>query len=226
MGSVPVYNLKGEETGRIELDGKIFTGRINERLLHQAVVMYLANRRQGNADTKTRSEISGGGRKPWRQKGTGRARAGSNRSPLWRGGGTSFGPQPRDYGYQMPRTAKREALVSALQAKLRDNELMVVERIAVESPKTKNFVQLLSGLEAAGKKGPDGKKKVSILVVMKEADPAVVKAGRNLSRVTLKTVGSFSTYDLLVNARVLFAADAWKALMARISAPGRDQKGN
>src|SRR5690606_18727326 len=147
---VAVYNTKGEQVGDIELRDDIFGVEANEALVHQAVVRYLANQRQGTASTKTRGEVSGGGRKPWRQKGTGRARHGSIRSPIWVGGGTVFGPKPRDYRQAMPKKARRAALRSALSSKVAAGEFLVLDELQLAQPKTRQVVELLNNLNAKG----------------------------------------------------------------------------
>lgn len=142
MPKVAVYDIAGKQAGEIELNESVFGVEVNEALLHQAVVMQLASQRLGTHSTKTRGLVRGGGRKPWKQKGTGRARAGSTRSPIWVGGGVTFGPQPRSYAFKMPRKQRRLALKSALSAKLTEGELVVVDSVNFEQPKTKNVVQM------------------------------------------------------------------------------------
>src|SRR5215468_3332978 len=145
--TVPVVNQSKEPAGEITLPAGVFDGPVRRHLLYEVVNMQRANRRAGTASTKTRGEVRGGGKKPWRQKGTGRARAGSSRSPLWVGGATIFGPQPRDYSYRLPASARKAALRSALAAKLRDGQLLVVDRLAIEEPKTRLLAKLLSDLQ-------------------------------------------------------------------------------
>ena len=151
MAEIEIYNIKGKSVGKIELDKDIFNGKVNEPILHQVIRMYEANQRQGTASTKTRSEVSGGGRKPWKQKGTGRARAGTIRSPLWRGGGIVFGPHPRDYSYQVPKSVKRLALISSLNAKLNDKNMIVIDEIKLDKAKTKEIAAALRNLKAEKK---------------------------------------------------------------------------
>ncbi len=157
--------------GDLELSETVFGAPVNEGLVHQAVVRYLANQRQGTASTKTRGEVSGGGRKPWRQKGTGRARQGSIRAPQWVGGGTVFGPKPRDYRQAMPKKARRAALRSALSSKVASGELLVLDELTFEEPKTKKMVEVLQNLKAAG---------ASALVVTGELDRNVILSARNI----------------------------------------------
>ena len=168
------------------LNEMIFGAKPRNHLLHQAVVMQLANRRTGSAATKSKGFVSGGGKKPWRQKGTGRARAGSIRSPIWVGGGTVFGPQPRDYSYRMPRTARREALLSALSLKKRESKLIVVDKLELEQAKTKLMVQALAELKVA-----------SALLVIPQADAKIERSARNLPNVKVLRVDGLNVYDLL-----------------------------
>ncbi|MGB4186359.1 MAG: 50S ribosomal protein L4, partial [Limnochordia bacterium] len=170
MPKVAVYNMEGVQIGDIELNDAIFGVTINEALMHQAVLSHLANRRQGTAATKSRGMVRGGGRKPWRQKGTGRARVGSIRSPLWVGGGVVFGPQPRDYSFSLPKKARRMALKSALSAKVRDGELIVLDELNIEEPKTKLMVKVLKALNADKKP----------LIVIGDWDANIELATRNI----------------------------------------------
>ncbi|NLW07343.1 MAG: 50S ribosomal protein L4, partial [Clostridia bacterium] len=149
MPKVALYNIQGQQVGEVDLVEQVF-GEVNEAVLHDVVVMQMASRRRGTAKTLTRAEVSGGGRKPWRQKGTGRARVGSIRSPLWRGGGVVFGPQPRDYSYKLPQKVRRLALRSALASKVRDGNIIVLDSLRLEKPRTKDMVNILNNL-AAGK---------------------------------------------------------------------------
>src|SRR5262249_49860777 len=166
--------------GEIEVPAALLAGPVREHLLHEMVRSQLAGRRAGTAATKTKGFVSGGGKKPWRQKGTGRARAGSIRSPLWAGGGTIFGPQPRDYGYRLPKTARRAALRAALAARHAAGALVVVESLTLPEPKTKRMVECLNGL---------GLGETSVLVVLAAADPVVERAARNLPGVKVLRVG-------------------------------------
>ena len=152
MPKVAVYDITGKQTGELELNENVFGVEVNEAVVHQAVVMQLASQRLGTAATKTRGLVRGGGKKPWKQKGTGRARAGSIRSPLWVGGGTVFGPQPRSYAFRMPRKQRRLAIKSALSAKVNSGELVVVDSISFDAPKTKNVVKMLKDFNAADNK--------------------------------------------------------------------------
>src|SRR5690554_6321990 len=164
MPVVPVFNMEGQQVGEMAFRDEIWAVPLKRALIHQAVLAHLANRRQGTHSTKTRGEVSGGGRKPWRQKGTGRARQGSIRSPLWRHGGIVFGPKPREYGFTIPRKARRLALKSALSAKLRDGQVVVLEQLRLSEPKTRAMVSVLDGLKVKGRKS---------LIIMGEKDPNV-----------------------------------------------------
>ena len=171
MPTLPVYNMDGEQTGEISLNDSVFSVKVNEPLLHKAVLMQQASKRLGTAKAKTRSEVRGGGRKPWRQKGTGRARHGSRRSPLWTGGGIVFPPTPRDYKFKMPKKAMRLALKSALSAKVKSGELIILEKLEFAEPKTKAMVKVLDNLKIGDQKA---------LFVQAEADENVVKSARNI----------------------------------------------
>jgi large subunit ribosomal protein L4 len=200
MPKVSVYNIAGNPTGEeIELLDQVFDVEMNAGLVHQAVVMQMASWRQGNASTKTRGLVRGGGRKPWRQKGTGRARAGSIRSPLWVGGGTVFGPQPRSYKKAMPRKARRLAIRCALSDKVRSGELVVVEGLTFAQPKTKDAVKLLSGFGAGASKA---------LIITNGLDVNVLKSARNIPGVKTLSNSFLNVYDLLNAQKVLLAKDA------------------
>jgi large subunit ribosomal protein L4 len=189
------------------LNEAIFGAKPRTHLLHQAVVMQLANRRTGSAATKSKGFVSGGGKKPWRQKGTGRARAGSIRSPIWVGGGTVFGPQPRDYSYRMPRTARREALLSALSLKKRENKIIVVDKLELEQAKTKLMVQALAELKVA-----------SALLVIPQADAKIERSARNLPNVKVLRVEGLNVYDLLRYEHLILTDEALKILQEKLAA--------
>ena len=188
------------------LNEAIFGAKPRTHLLHQAVVMQLSNRRTGSAATKSKGFVSGGGKKPWRQKGTGRARAGSIRSPIWVGGGTVFGPQPRDYSYRMPRTARREALLSALSLKKRENKVIVVDKFELEQAKTKLMVQALAELKVA-----------SALLVIPQADAKIERSARNLPKVKVLRVEGLNVYDLLRYEHLILTDDALKILQEKLA---------
>lgn len=203
--SVPVYNAKGKEIDKFSFDKKIFTGSVNKGALYQVVRMYNANRRQGNASTKTRGDVSGGGKKPWRQKGTGRARAGSSRSPLWRHGGIVFGPHPRDYHYDVPKKVKRLALLSSLNSKLIENKLIGMDAVKVEEPKTNKFKAILEALKLKGKS----------LFVVETADDNVIRASRNLQEVAIRNYKDINTMDILACDTVVMSRTALEKLPER-----------
>ena len=199
MPKVALYNMSGQQTGEIELNDWVFGCEVNAAVLHQAVTMQLNNQRQGNAATKTRGFVRGGGKKPWKQKGTGRARAGTIRSPLWVGGGTVFGPHPRKYTFSMPRKVRRLALRSALSSKVNAGELLVLEDLNFAEIKTKNMVKFLEGFKAT-----EGKS----LVVMAEKNEAVEKSAGNIPGVTTLTSLGINVFDLLNHRRVFVTKDA------------------
>lgn len=187
MLEVSVVNANNNRVGTVELDEKIFGQPVNASLLHESVVMQLNNRRQGTHSTKTRGLVSGGGKKPYKQKGTGRARAGSTRSPIWRGGGTIFGPLPRDYSYRMPKKKARLALYSALSSKLLDNTLVVVDSLDGKSGKTREALSVLKGLNVAD----------SALIVCEDKNNTLYRGVRNLPNVTIMDIRQLNVYELL-----------------------------
>lgn len=206
MAAIDVYNIKGEIIGKTELSKEVFEGTINKALLHQAVVNYLANRRRGTAKTKTRSEVSGSGAKPWRQKGTGRARAGSNTSPLWRRGGTVFGPKPRDYRYSLPKKASRLALLSALNSKLKDGEITVLDKLELDRIKTRDMMDILRSLKAETK---------SLLILTNPGDE-LKKSSRNIAGFHLSPPLGLNTYDVLSHEKILITKEALSRLEERL----------
>jgi large subunit ribosomal protein L4 len=194
MPTVQVLDAKGKAAGSIELKADVFGSEVRAPLLHQAVTRELADRRAGTHDTKGRSEVSGGGRKPWKQKGTGRARQGSTRAVQWKGGGKPFGPTPRKYTKDMPRTMRRTALRAAIAAKIAAGELSAVETLDVRDGKTKSLVGRLTGLGAAG---------APTLIVVRELDGGLVRAARNVPWITVETPAHVSVYQLLRARRVV-----------------------
>lgn len=198
-----LYNMEGELVGEIELSDAVFAAPVNHALLHQAVNHYLANRRQGTASTKTRGEVSGGGRKPWRQKGTGRARQGSIRAPHWRGGGVVFGPKPVDHRLALPRGARRAALRSALSARTGEDRLRVVEGLRLDRPRTKDVVRLLERL---------GVGRGTVLLVTDGEDRNVYLSARNVPGIETRRAEDLNAYDVLAHARVVMAAEAARRL--------------
>lgn len=198
MTGIKVYNMKGSVVGEIELNDNVFGVEYNESLIHQAVVTRLANERQGTKSTLTRSEVRGGGVKPWRQKGTGRARSGSTRSPIWVGGGTVFGPQPRSYAFSMPKKQRRLAIKCALSSKVNDQEIFVVDSINFDQPKTKNVVKMLGDFKAEGK----------ALIITADAIENVERSASNIPGVKVITSMGLNVYDLLHYTKIFVAQDA------------------
>jgi large subunit ribosomal protein L4 len=198
MPKVAVYNIAGDQTGELELNDNVFNVEVLDAVLHQAVVMQQANQRQGNASTKTRGFVRGGGRKPWKQKGTGRARAGSTRSPIWVGGGITFGPHPRSYAFSMPKKARRLAIRGALTVKLQDAELIVLDAIDFAEPKTQNTISLLKNLKSDKK----------TLIITAEQDDNVLKSSRNIPGVKTITSMGLNVVDLLYHDKVLVTKGA------------------
>ena len=190
-----------------KLKEEIFGAKMRLHLLHQTVLMQLANRRAGTAATKSKGWVRGGGKKPWRQKGTGRARAGSIRSPLWVGGGTIFGPQPRDYSFRMPRKARKEALLSALSLKNRDGKIIVVDKLDLEEPKTKLMVKALAELKVT-----------SALIVISQPDEKIERSSRNIPAVKVLRVEGLNVYDLVRYEHLVLTEGALKLLEERLAA--------
>ena len=197
MANVSVYNMEGKEVGTIELNDAVFGVKVNEHLVHMAVVQQLANNRQGTQKAKTRSEVSGGGRKPWRQKGTGHARQGSTRAPQWTGGGMVFAPVPRDYSFKLNKKEKRAALKSALTSKVLDSKLIVVDELKFDEIKTKNFATVMNNLKV--EKG---------LVVLAQNDANVVLSARNMATVSTSLADSINAYDVMKANTVVLTKDA------------------
>ena len=201
MANVSVYNMDGQTVGTMDLSDAVFGAPLKENLVHQAVVQHLANKRQGTQKAKTRGEVSGGGIKPWRQKGTGHARQGSIRAPQWRHGGVVFAPTPRDYSFKMNKKEKKAAIRSALTSKLQSEDLIVVDKIAFDDAKTKNMVRVMKNL------GAD-----KAYVVLEGADRNVFLSTRNLQEVKLSHAGSLSVYDILKYKKLILTQDAVKAI--------------
>jgi len=201
MANVNVYNIEGKEVGTIDLSDAVFGVEVNEHLLHMAVVQQLANKRQGTQKAKTRSEVSGGGRKPWRQKGTGHARQGSTRSPQWTGGGVVFAPTPRDYSFKLNKKEKRAALKSALTSRVEENKFIVVDAMNFEEIKTKNFQAMLNNLSVA-----------KALVVLEEGNKNAVLSARNIANVKTAAVNTINVYDILKYNTVVTTKAAVEAI--------------
>ncbi|MCL4424444.1 MAG: 50S ribosomal protein L4 [Firmicutes bacterium] len=197
MPRVTVYDTTGTPVDEMELREDVFGVTVNEALLHQAVLRHLANQRQGTAATKNRAMVRGGGRKPWRQKGTGRARQGSIRSPLWRKGGVVFGPQPRDYRLALPRQARRQALKSALSAKVRDGEMVALNELRLERPKTKEMANILANLKTK-----------EALIVTANGDSNIYLSARNIEGTGVTNALGLNVYDILTHDRLVITRDA------------------
>ena len=198
MPKVATYNITGAQTGEIELNDDVFGVEVNVPVMHQAVVRQLANQRQGTHATKTRSFVRGGGKKPWKQKGTGRARTGSIRSPLWVGGGTVFGPHPRSHALGMPRKARRLAIRSALSDKVNNGEILILDQIQFETPKTKSVVKMLSDFKVTAQKA----------LIITEGDETVEKSARNLPGVKAIPSTGLNVFDILYHDKVFITKGA------------------
>ena len=201
MANVSVYNIEGKEVGTIDLSDAVFGVEVNEHLMHMAVVQQLANKRQGTQKAKTRSEVSGGGRKPWRQKGTGHARQGSTRAPQWTGGGVVFAPTPRDYSFKLNKKEKRAALKSALTSRVQENKFIVIDEMNFGEIKTKNFQNMLNNLSVS-----------KALVVLEEGNTNAVLSARNIADVKTTKVNTLNVFDVLKYNTVI----ATKAAVANI----------
>ena len=201
MANVSVYNIEGKEVGTIDLNDAVFGVEVNEHLVHMAVVSQLANNRQGTQKVKTRSEVSGGGRKPWRQKGTGHARQGSTRAPQWTGGGVVFAPVPRDYSFKMNKREKRAALKSALTSRVEENKFIVIDEINFEEAKTKNFANILKSLDVS-----------KALVVLEDDNKNAELSARNIADIKTAKTNTINVYDILKYNTVITT----KAVVAKI----------
>ena len=201
MAKVSLYNMEGKEVGSIELNDAVFGVEIKENLVHAAVLQQLANNRQGTQKAKTRSEVSGGGRKPWRQKGTGHARQGSTRSPQWTGGGTVFAPVPRDYSFKINKKEKRAALKSALTSRVSENKIYVLDNLVLDEIKTKKFAGVLDALNVE-----------KALVVLADNDLNVVLSARNVPNVKVSLPNTINVYDILKYGNLVITQDAVKTI--------------
>ena len=197
MPTVAIYDINGGQVGEMALSDEVFGIKVNASVLHDAVVMQLASRRLGTHSTKTRGEISGGGRRPWRQKGTGRARHGTSRSPIWRGGGIVFGPHPRDYKYSLPKKVRRLALKSALSSKVNTGDLVIVDDLRLEQPKTKEMVRIMGNLKVS-----------EALLVTSGDNNMVVLAARNIPGIKPLGVSGINVYDLLAHQKLVITKEA------------------
>ena len=202
MPKIDVYNIEGKKVSDIELADSVFGIEPNEKIVHSVLVNYMANQRQGTSNTKTRAEVSGGGRKPWKQKGTGRARQGSIRAPQWFKGGIALGPKPRDYSYRVNKKERRLAIRSVLSSKVLENNLVVVDSMNFDAIKTKNMVSALNNLKVEGK----------TLIVLPEKNENVQKSARNIEGVKTSLVNTINVYDLLKYNKLVLTVDAVKSL--------------
>lgn len=199
MQQLEIKDKNNNTVETITVDDKSFRVSKGTSIIHDVVVNYRANQRQGTHATKTKGIVSGGGRKPWRQKHTGRARAGSNRSPIWRGGGITFGPQPRDYRYNLPKKVRKIALREAFNRKLSDGEVVIIDKFSIEKPKTKEMLEILKNLELTGK---------SVLIVLSEKDDSVILSARNIPGVYVTKMSELNTYALVAHHMILMTKDA------------------
>jgi large subunit ribosomal protein L4 len=207
MSTVNIVNTKNESVGQIELNDAVFNREVKEYILHEVVRMQRAAKRAGNACTKTRVEVSGGGRKPWRQKGTGRARAGTNRSPLWRGGGVSFGPKPRDYSFKLNRKVRQQAVSMALSARFQEGNLVVLDAFSLDQIKTKEFVQIMNVLDV-----DNG------IIVTDIANENLTKSSRNVNGYKIMSSEGLNVYDLLLHKKVILLQPVIESLEKRLMA--------
>ena len=202
MIDLSVHNIKGENIGEVSLRDDIFNTKVNKYLVHQAVKRYLANRRRGTASTKNRSEVRGGGAKPWKQKGTGRARAGTNSSPIWVGGGIVFGPAPRDYSFSFPKKMKVAALKSALSDKLENKKIIIIDKLSLEENKTSKMVEILKNLQAFKKP----------LIITEKEDSTIALSVRNIKGAQVLPVSKINTYDLINHEKIIITKKALKRI--------------
>lgn len=202
MIDLSVHNIKGENIGEVSLKDSIFNTKVNKYLVHQAVKRYLANRRRGTASTKNRSEVRGGGAKPWKQKGTGRARAVTNSSPIWVGGGIVFGPAPRDYSFSLPKKMKVAALKSALSDKLENKEIIIIDKLSLEKNKTSKMVEILKNLQAFKKP----------LIITEKEDSIIALSVRNIKGAQVLPVSKINTYDLVNHEKIIITKKALKLI--------------
>ena len=202
MSSIDVLDMQGKKVSTLELNDAIFNKEVNEALIHTVIVNYLANQRQGTQSTKTRSEVSGGGRKPWRQKGTGRARHGSTRSPIWVKGGIALGPKPRSYKYKLNKKEKQNAIKMILSAKLADNKIIVLNELNLTEVKTKAVVNVMKNVNAEGR----------TLLLLPERNETIFKSARNIEKMHISNVDVLNAYELLNNKQIVMTVDAVKKL--------------
>ncbi|MFH1888834.1 MAG: 50S ribosomal protein L4 [Candidatus Omnitrophota bacterium] len=207
MITLPIYNTAGKEVDSFNLDRVVFDGKINKDAMFQVVLAYRANQRKGLASTKTMGEVSGGGRKPWRQKGTGRARVGSIRSPLWRHGGVVFAPHPRDFSYSVPEKIRRLAFKSSLNAKIKENNIILLDNFKIEQPKTKETVKILSNLKIKTEK---------TLLLLEKSDNAIKLASRNIKYLAVNRAQDTNVYEVLSVNKLIITKEALRELTNRL----------
>lgn len=208
INKIPLFDSKGKKSDTVELNKDVFNGKFKEALLYQTLVMYRQNQRKGLASTKTRAEVRGGGKKPWRQKGTGRARVASTRNPIWRGGGVAFGPHTRDFRYNIPKKMKKAAFLASLNAKLKKGNVIALEDMAIPEPKTRVVSNILKKLNAAGR----------ILIIAEKIDRNLALASRNIKGLTLKELRDTMAFDVLSCDRVIITRKAAEALNKKVTA--------
>jgi len=204
MAKANIFDKDGSSAGTVDLPKSLFEAEVNEFAVHEVVVAYLANQRQGTVNTKERPDVRGGGKKPWKQKGTGRARAGTIRSPLWRGGGVVFGPHPRDHRVKVNKKVRRVALKSSLTSRAKDGDVLVIKSIAFDAPKTKSFAALLKGMQAYPRK--------KTLVVLDKASEATLKSARNVAGIRLTAADKVNTYDVVWADKIVVTSDALRRM--------------
>ena len=210
--TLPVYNSEGKEIESLKLDQTVFDGVVNKGSIYQAIKAYRANQHKGLAATKTRGEVSGGGKKPWKQKGTGRARVGSTRSPLWRHGGVTFGPHPRDFSYVLPQKIRDLALKSSLNSKVQENSIIVLDNLTIENTKTKEAAKILSNLKISGAKNKPG----CVLLLLDKVSKNIKLAMRNIDFLRLNVAKDTNVYEVLTSRRIVVTKDALAGLIKRL----------
>ncbi len=210
--TLPVFNIEGKEVETVKLDTSIFDGVINDAVIYQAIHAYRARQRKGLAETKTRGEVSGGGKKPWKQKGTGRSRHGSNRSPLWRHGGVVFGPHPRDFSYVLPKKIKNLALKSSLNAKVKENNLIILDAFKLENAKTKEAAKVFTNLKIDGKK----QKILRKLLLLDKIDSKLQAALRNINLLNVSAASDTNAYEVMASRKLVITKDGLVALVKRL----------
>ena len=213
MQTLPIYNIEGKEIDTLKLNAKVFDGTINTGTLYQTINAYRANQRRGLAATKTRGEVRGGGKKPWKQKGTGRARVGSTRSPLWRHGGVVFGPHPRDFSMRLPKKIKILALKASLNNKVKENNFMILDSFKIENPKTKEVIKILLNLKAVSKEN----KKNRVLLLLDKIDNNLKLALRNIRFLNVDLAKDAHAYEIMACKKLIITKDGLKDLMDRLN---------